>query len=273
VNHTAYAPDSHSSPWLRALTGASIGLLAAATYRAGGLPTPPGSHTFILPSAAVGALVGLFVPTRATAYAAVVLAAVTALVTLTPILHRPVQSWIRRDPIPATPLDAVVTLSSAVNPDGVIDAVGTDRLLSALELVRRNHAKLLITSRVTTGGSARPVTSDADQRALIALAGDTSQWRVISPVASTRDEAVRTAALLAPADSHRIAVVTSALHTRRACETFEAVGFHVVCVPSAERRYPVYSLEGSRARFNALFEYLYELAAMVKYRAHGWLPR
>ena len=32
-----------------------------------------------------------------------------------------------------------------------------------------------------------------------------------------------------------LAVVTSPMHTRRACATFEAVGLRVVCVPAAVR--------------------------------------
>jgi Uncharacterized conserved protein len=193
--------------------------------------------------------------------------------TLTPIIDRPVATWIRRDSLPAAPLDAVVVLSSSVNRDGVLDVSGTERLLSGLAVWRRNHARLLITTRVSDRGSGHVVTSDADQRALIALGGDTLSWRIAAPAHTTHDEALRTAEMLAPARSRSIAVVTSPLHTRRACATFEALGFRVVCIPSGERRYAVYSLSGPRERLDAFFDWLYEQLGMVKYRTNGWIGR
>jgi uncharacterized SAM-binding protein YcdF (DUF218 family) len=158
-----------------------------------------------------------------------------------------------------------------VNGDGVLDVSGTERLLSGLAVWRRTHAHLLITTRVEDSGRGAPVTSDADQRALIQLAGDTTAWRIAAPAHTTHDEALRTAELLAPAQSRSIVVVTSPLHTRRACATFEALGFHVVCIPSDERRYAIDSLSGPGERFDAFFDWLYEQLGMVKYRLHGWI--
>jgi uncharacterized SAM-binding protein YcdF (DUF218 family) len=166
------------------------------------------------------------------------------------------------------PLDAVVVLSSSVNSDGVLDDAGTERLISGLELAKRTRPRLLVTTRVV---DRRPIDSDADQRALIRLGGDTAAWRVVAPAHTTHDEALRTAELMAPAASHTIAVVTSPMHSRRACATFEAVGFHVICAPSESRRFAIYSLGGPVARVRALSEYLYERLAVVEYRARGWL--
>lgn len=261
--------------WRRAILGASAGLLVAIAVIVAEIPGIPGSHAdaYVVAGVVLGACVGWLAWIRVAAYSGLVAAIAVALVTLTPIIDRPVARWIRRDSLPVGPLDAVVVLSSSVNDDGVLDVSGTERLLSGLAVWRRNHARLLITTRVEEKARGRSFTSDADQRALVALGGDTAAWRIVAPAHTTHDEALRSAELLAPARSRSIAVVTSPLHTRRACATFEALGFHVVCIPSDERRYAVYSLSGPAERFDAFFDWLYEQLGMLKYRARGWIIR
>jgi uncharacterized SAM-binding protein YcdF (DUF218 family) len=261
--------------WRQLAVGASTGLLVATALIIAGIPGIPGKHpgAYLVVGIMIGAVVGQFEWTRLVAYASLATAVALAAVTMTPIIDGPVSSWIRHDTLPPSPLDAVVVLSSSVNRDGVLDVSGTERLLSGLAVWRRNHARLLITTRVEDGGGGRIVTSDADQRALIELGGDISSWRIASPAHTTHDEALRTAELLAPASSRSIAVVTSPLHTRRACATFEALGFHVACIPSDERRYAVYALSGSGERFDAFFDWLYEQLGMIKYRMRGWVLR
>jgi len=262
------------NPRLRqAIVGASIGLLVATALTVSDIAGIPGNYAGanLVSGIVIGALIGWFERARVVAYLAVAAAIAVAVVTLTPILDRPTHALIRRDSLPTAPLDAVVVLSSSVNRDGVLDASGAERLLSGLDVWRRNHARLLITTRVEARAREGVVTSDADQRSLIRLGGDTAAWRIASPAHTTHDEAMRTAELLAPATSRSIAVVTSPLHTRRACATFEAVGFHVVCIPSDERRYAAYSLPGTRDRFDAFFDWLYEQLAMIKYRSRGWM--
>jgi uncharacterized SAM-binding protein YcdF (DUF218 family) len=259
--------------WRQLAVGASTGLLVATALIIAGIPGIPGNHpgAYLVVGILIGALVGQFEWTRLVAYATLVAAVALVTVTMTPIIDGPVSSWIRHDTLPPAPLDAVVVLSSSVNRDGVLDVSGTERLLSGLAAWRRNHARLLITTRVEDRGGGRIVTSDADQRALIQLGGDISAWRIAHPAHTTHDEALRTAEMLAPASSRSIAVVTSPLHTRRACATFEALGFHVACIPSDERRYAVYALSGSGERFDAFFDWLYEQLGMIKYRTKGWV--
>jgi uncharacterized SAM-binding protein YcdF (DUF218 family) len=259
--------------WRQLAVGASTGLLVATALIIAGIPGIPGNHAgaYLVVGVMIGAVAGQFEWTRLIAYASLVAAVALATVTLTPIIDGPVSSWIRHDTLPPSPLDAVVVLSSSVNRDGVLDVSGTERLLSGLTVWRRNHARLLITTRVEDRGGGRTVTSDADQRALIQLGGDISAWRIAHPAHTTHDEALRTAEMLAPASSRSIAVVTSPLHTRRACATFEALGFHVVCIPSDERRYAVHALSGSAERFDAFFDWLYEQLGIIKYRTKGWV--
>ena len=86
------------------------------------------------------------------------------------------------------------------------------------------------------------------------------------------DEATGVATLLGSRHLRRIAVVTSPMHTRRACAVFEAVGFVVSC--TAARMRDASGLPDARTPVNrlALFgQWIYEVAAMADYAARGWL--
>jgi uncharacterized SAM-binding protein YcdF (DUF218 family) len=193
------------------------------------------------------------------------------MLTFTPLTGDRVQSWIRRDPPPSRPPDAVVVLATTISVDGFLDATGTTRLVSALEVMRQTGAPMLVTTRPRQAAAASMAAALEDYRRLIGLAGDTSKWRVVGPVATTHDEAIATSNLLAPAASHSIVLVTSPLHTRRACATFEAVGFSVTCWPSDERRYALNTFSGVRTRLAATVDWLYERAAVIEYRWRGWM--
>ena len=145
---------------------------------------------------------------------------------------------------------------------------------STLELMRAGHARRLVTTKQIQEVASRTITSDSDQTRLITLASMTDRWTVVDGVHTTRDEAVRSAELLLPKGERTIAVVTSPMHTRRACKVFEAVGFKVYCRASRERDNATNPPEGKQSRLAALRAYGYELMGMVKYSMRGWLtPR
>lgn len=201
----------------------------------------------------------------------IALLAAYLLVAMTPIMTPITERWMRIDNLPVDTLDAVIALSAGVKSDSALNAVAADRLISALELVRAGRGRRLVTTRQLDQTDERTISSDGDQRRLIALASLTNAWTVVDSVHTTRDEAVRSAALLLPAGGRSIVVVTSPMHTRRACAVFEAVGFRVVCRASRERDFVTNQPEGNRDRLAALRAYGYELMGMVKYRAKGWL--
>jgi uncharacterized SAM-binding protein YcdF (DUF218 family) len=117
---------------------------------------------------------------------------------------------------------------------------------------------LLFTTRVQRDKPPR-VISDSGQRVIIDSAGLHERWVILDGLAiNTRDEAQRT---LHTAPSTAIAVVTSSLHTRRACATFEHVGFTVTCVSSGPEV----------PWWKAPYFVLYESAALLKYRLRGWI--
>lgn len=199
-----------------------------------------------------------------------VLLAVYFVVAFTPVAGTLARSRVRADRLPWDTLAAAVVLSSNVTSDTSLNVGGTDRLLAGIELVQRGTARQLITTRVAVRHDGRIVSTDADQERLVRMAGIKS-WVVLDTVYTTRDEAVRAAALLQPRGIKRIAVVTSPLHSRRACATFEGAGFEVVCVPARERDAARWSPVSASDRLISFRSWTYEMAGTVKYRLAGWI--
>jgi uncharacterized SAM-binding protein YcdF (DUF218 family) len=225
----------------------------------------------VLVPALLGAVLGGFRLQRAMLAFDVLLVVVFLIVADTPLMYGLATQWVRNDR-PTGPLDAIVVLSASVNSDGALNVQGVQRLLTGLELYQAGVAPRLFTTAVeeTYGSVVR--SSTADQERLISLAGARPAWTSLTGVYSTRDEAMASASQL-PAGAHAIAVVTSPMHTRRACATFEAVGFRVTCVASREHDFVAWHPLSPRDRLESFRQYFYERLGMVKYRAKGWIAK
>jgi uncharacterized SAM-binding protein YcdF (DUF218 family) len=221
----------------------------------------------------VGALVGLVVAAVGCTAALLVVDAVlfgaSLIVAFTPLSGYLARAWIR-DAQPIAPVDAVVVLSSSMASDTALDASATDRLLSGLALVHEGKASRLVTTRTPVRIHGRQLTTEIDQARLVALI-PVPRWDVVGVVYTTRDEAVKSAALLLPQGAKHVAVVTSPMHTRRACAAFEHVGFQVTCVATRERNLSTRSPGRATERIEAWREYVYERLGMIKYRWEGWV--
>jgi uncharacterized SAM-binding protein YcdF (DUF218 family) len=199
----------------------------------------------------------------AVAGAAYLAVAFTPVVTL---LHP--ERLVRRDTLPPQ-LDAVIVLSGGITPDSLLGPQVVDRLLAGLELMRDSMATTLVVTRprrLDTRASADP-----DQARIRALVARPFPVLVVDSVRTTRDEAVRAWALLGPRGITRVAVVTTPLHTRRACAAFERAGFAVTCVPSASRSYSVRQPRSAGERLAVFHAWMYEQAALAEYAWRGWL--
>jgi len=142
------------------------------------------------------------------------------------------------------------------------------------ELVHRGVAPRFFTTHVAYWRYGILRSSDADLRQLVALAGVTDRWiPVTDDVRNTHDEALVVDRRLRQVGAHTIALVTSPMHTRRACATFESVGLRVYCAPAVERgeesetRTPL----GEKDRLAAFKYYLYERLGWIEYRRRGWI--
>jgi len=272
-----------SGPGVMIATYALLGVLAAlliAQLAPWGDGDKAGTGVGLLVGAIAGVVVGRRIGPKLLIRLEVALLAIYLLIALTPIMTPVTGAWVRNDALPVDTLDAIVVLSAGVKSDSALNSTAADRLISGLELMREGRARRLVTTRQVEdygwgwGWRPRIINSDADQRRLISLASVSGAWIVVDSVHTTRDEAVRSGARLLPAGARSIIVVTSPMHTRRACATFEAVGFRVVCRASRERDFATNPPAGNRDRLAALRAFGYEQLGMIKYRARGWLtPR
>jgi len=237
----------------------------------------PGALTDTTALFAIAAVGGAIGATRFRSALAAVLGIAAAgllVVCITPASETIASRWVRNDTLPRSGLDAVVALSASLNPDSTVSGEALDHLLLAAELVRSGRAPILVTTTTVERYPPGPFASTLDQARIVRLVSPGIKWLQTSITTSTHDEAMASWKLLAPTGARRIAVVASPVHTRRACATFEAVGFAVTCIASRNRDPSEQILsQGPRDRIAIFGAWIYELAAIAKYRMHGWLPR
>jgi len=257
-----------------AAIGAAAGALVGFFLIAFGLPELSGSFSspvIVLFGLLLGALAGWVRGHWILLGAAGFLAVMYLLVGYTPIMTGLAPRWVRADPLPSA-ADAIVVLSGSVLSDTALNVDGTERLLSGLELVQRGIASKVITTQVEIPYSDGVRSSTMDQGHLIKLAGAISGWIVLEGTTSTHDEALQAATKL-PVSARKIVVVTSPLHTRRACATFEMVGFTVSCFPARTRGYSTWHPVEPPDRIASFADYIYERLGMIKYRWKRWIPK
>lgn len=255
----------------RALIGSSLGGAIWLTISLLGVPAVFHMDSMIglVPFALAGLLVSLTRFTRVLAWVEALLLMLLAVIVYTPVITGPARTLIRTDPVPPH-ADAVVVLSAGVTVDGFLQGEGLDRLLTGLALVKGGVAPGLVMTREERDLGDRKVTTAADQDRLVALAGVIRF--VATPLeASTHGEALAVKRIADQNGWKRVVLVTSPFHTRRACATFEHVGLLVSCRPSDSRDIAVHSLESPRDRVGAFSMWIYELAATLQYKRHGWV--
>ncbi|MEO7043051.1 MAG: YdcF family protein [Gemmatimonadaceae bacterium] len=219
-----------------------------------------------------GALIGAAIYCKSTRLAwSLLLVSFAAwnLVALSPIARYTSNGLVRSDSIPQT-VGAVVVLSGSVSEDGMLGGEAMDRLLKGVSLIRAGYSSTIVITRPHPLDDTS-ITTDADQRRIIALLATLPRIVVVDSVVSTRTEALGTARELPPATTHIIAVVTSPLHTRRACRVFEHVGYKVICVPSESRDFALHSLSSVADRLGAFRMAVSERLAFELYRYRGWV--
>ena len=257
--------------WLVRLCGAAIGFaiyvlsdLLGAREISGFSPLP-----LVLVTMAVATL---FAPSRfgAALWPALGLLVTTVcVVSFTPIVRVPANHFIRADQNDQ-PVDAIVVLSGGINGEGLLNLSMMNRLISGIGEARRRNVRTIALSIIDHGSGQRRVTSEADQRVLLSELAPDLNVLFVSNVHSTHDEALQFAALGRTHGWQRIALVTSPLHTRRSCRTFEKVGLPVVCVPARAREYSLVRLDGMFAQLNVFRDVMYETAGTLVYALRGW---
>jgi uncharacterized SAM-binding protein YcdF (DUF218 family) len=261
------------NPHIRlALAGAVVATLAAVGgYLLGvqQLLREPGLALF-LPAGIFGALVGA-TRLRALVWApAAVIALLCILVAYTPVMTGLSRPLIRRDAM-LSRVDAIAVLSRGLAPDGTMRSETLDRLLTGLGLAKTGVAPVVMISRERRRFRGQLVSDSADLQTIATLVGGGARIMFVDSVFTTRSEALRMRALARANTWQTIAVVTSPMHTRRACATFEAVGLRVVCVPATVRESGLYAGSNAEDRLRAFRSWLYEEFATASYKSRGWI--
>ena len=269
------AADSPGTSRIRA-AGAGIVLTAATWLVLGALGVPALAGLgiisdlpwVVLLGAALGAL-GLAPVFRALLALSVVS---LFLVSWFPFFDNRMRDMVRSDRLGGGEVDAVVVLSGNLTPEGRIGNEALGRLLAGFDLRQRLRARHLVLTSIHRVRRGDTLSSEPDQRALVARLDPEAVFHLVGPVRNTHDEAVATSGLARQQGWRRIAVVTSPLHTRRACAVFERQGLAVLCRPSDSREYSLNLRRPAENRLEAFRDWLYEVVATRVYRARSWLP-
>jgi uncharacterized SAM-binding protein YcdF (DUF218 family) len=189
-----------------------------------------------------------------------------------PFLDNRMATKVRSDSTAGARVDAVIVLSGNLSSQGRIGSEAVDRLLAGTRLRQQLGAGALVLTTSLRIRGRDTVSSNRDQRALVSRLDPGAELHFVGPVWSTYDEAVASAALAKQRGWTRVAVVTSPLHTRRACASFERLGLTVVCRASDSREYSLNLRRPAGDRLEAFRDWMYEVVATRVYRARGWLP-
>lgn len=182
----------------------------------------------------------------------------------------------------ASRVDAVVMLggihdASAYDSFGLALRSGSQRLVAAVETVRQGKGGVLV-----LGGSG-PLPGSPDQPEASLLRGLVQQWQLCNTeildlgiCANTHDEAVRLRQLRADRGWKQVAIVTSALHLRRAEATFRKLNGPIQTIACDFRVHGVKHEPWKTfpfpqtLRLMLLNDYLHELVGGWVYYCRGW---
>lgn len=194
------------------------------------------------------------------------LGVVWAAAAFTPVTATLAASLVRRSA--PRPADAVFVLASRLQTDGQLTATAESRLLHGLELVREGFAPRLVLTELPPPAPSYASFARSEIGRLGLQVGEVVS---VGPVRSTREEAVRVGTLCRERAWKRLLVVTSPLHSRRACAALEREGVQVVCCPAPETRYDVETLDRPVERLRAFREVVREKLALWLYARRGWV--
>ena len=251
------------------MQGAILMLLILATGWVIGLPEAIGvNRTLAIPAMIV---IGLLLGSWALRWMYIALAllmTVAAIGIWSPLVPRLAAPFMRSDTQNLANVDAVFVFSGRVTSRGLVSGEAIDRLLTGIAL-RAKRPELPLIVSVQRSPDRPLLSSMPDQRFLIGLVPAAGPVEWIDSVASTRDEAVRLSRRAFQARWKRVALVTSPMHTRRACATVEALGLDVTCV-MAPWRVAGWPARTPGDRMILMQRLVYESLAWAQYRITGW---
>ncbi|MFL5565217.1 MAG: YdcF family protein, partial [Gemmatimonadaceae bacterium] len=186
-----------------------------------------------------------------------ILALLCIVIGYTPLVKSMAEQFVRRDPVPAR-ADAIAVLSMGLTADGLMRSETLDRLLTGVQLANRRVAPVMLVSRERRRFGGESVSDSVDLQNVVALARAEIPIIFVDSIFTTRTEALRMKAVAQQHGWTSLIVVTSPMHSKRACATFEAVGFKVACTPADVRQSGLYERANAEDRLRAFRSWLYE---------------
>jgi uncharacterized SAM-binding protein YcdF (DUF218 family) len=254
-------PGDRGAGWRDRLTGAAIGAIAGFMLRDLAVDT---FASFWVPWALLGAALWAGRLRILLAAPTVALLAIWLAVAFTPLAAGLARPLVRADGI--VPADAVLVLGSRLQTDREPTAAALSRLVHGLELARQVPARLVVTETDPGAGSYAELAGR-----LAGHLGLSPEIIAVGPVRRTHDEAVEAAALCRRRGWHRLVVVTSPTHSRRACDAVQHEGVAVTCSPATETEFDLQTLDRPSDRFVAFRAVLHEWTGLWYYRYKGWV--
>jgi len=185
-------------------------------------------------------------------------------IAFTPLVAWSGRGLVRRDVV--APADAVLVLASRLQADGEPSAPALSRLVHALELTAQARTPRLVIPELPAPAPSYAALA----RQLAGRLGLLLEITSTGPVHGTHDEAVQAGALCRSQGWHRLLVVTSPSHSRRACGAVEHEGVDVICSPAVETEYDLEALDRPSDRFVAFRSALHEWLGLWLYHRRGW---
>jgi uncharacterized SAM-binding protein YcdF (DUF218 family) len=255
-------------PLLGLLLGGALGALTAILGIAAISPIASLGN-YLLLSMATGAAIGALRGVRLLYGTLGALLVLMCVVSYTPLVRYASDRLVRNDGSTGR-IDALLVLSGDFGGNGLLRGQSVERLLTGARMARDEQIPWLVVSEmVSTVGGKRWSDSRADQRMFGTLYGVADRMLWVDGTFSTRDEVVKTAALAQTRGWQRIRLVTSPMHTRRACRAAERVGLVVECRPSDWRDLERPPMTSGSALSTFRFV-LYEWVASAVYALRGW---
>ncbi|MFQ5974460.1 MAG: YdcF family protein [Alphaproteobacteria bacterium] len=182
----------------------------------------------------------------------------------TPLPNR-LSRWVAR-PARVERAQAIVVLGASIWPDDVLTNPSLRRAVHGITLHRKGLAPLV----VFLGPARGKGSPEAEVRAELARELGISPQVILTEaeVWTTRDEAVRTAALLQPRGVTHILLITNSQHMMRARRAFERVGFAVLPAPADAFSH---AADAPEARLDLMRRVLAELLARLSYWVAGYI--
>jgi uncharacterized SAM-binding protein YcdF (DUF218 family) len=161
--------------------------------------------------------------------------------------------------------DAIVVLAASVDTKGTLSATSLRRAVEGMVLYQKKLAPLLVFS----GPANRTGIVEARVRTELARVLGIPVAAIITETTArtTREEAMRLAALLQPRGIRRILLVTDAAHMPRSLKLFAQEDFAVHPAPVDE----LVDAGGPESRLRVMRQLAQELLARLYYRVAGYL--